>query len=129
MARNLPEWIGKSDDTPVPPRVRLRVFERYNGICQLSKRKILIGEEWHCHHVVGLEEKGENRESNLVPALVEPHKRENARQQAVKKTVNRIRKKHIGISENKPWPKPPKESKRLAPRITKTFLPPRRLFE
>jgi hypothetical protein len=29
MARTLYEWIGKTDDTPVPPRVRLRVLQHF----------------------------------------------------------------------------------------------------
>ena len=33
MIRTTPEWIGKTDDTPVPPHVRLRIFERFGGIC------------------------------------------------------------------------------------------------
>jgi hypothetical protein len=28
MPRSRPEWRGKTDDDPVPPRVRLRIFER-----------------------------------------------------------------------------------------------------
>ena len=30
MTRSLPEWIGKTDDEPVPLRVKLRVFERHD---------------------------------------------------------------------------------------------------
>jgi hypothetical protein len=33
MPRSLGEWIGRSDDTPVPPRVRLRAFERFARGC------------------------------------------------------------------------------------------------
>ena len=31
LSRSVPEWIGKTDDTPAPPRVRLRVLERCEG--------------------------------------------------------------------------------------------------
>ena len=31
MARSVAEWVGATPDTPVPPRVRLRVFERDEG--------------------------------------------------------------------------------------------------
>lgn len=41
--RSVPEWIGASPDTPVPPRVRARVFEAYGGICYRSGRKIMAG--------------------------------------------------------------------------------------
>jgi hypothetical protein len=33
MARALPEWIGLSDDSSVPPPVRLRVLERFGRRC------------------------------------------------------------------------------------------------
>jgi len=32
MPRSIPEWIGRIDDTPVPPRVRLRALERFGRI-------------------------------------------------------------------------------------------------
>lgn len=97
MARSTPEWIGKTDDTNAPPRVRIRLFDKYNGICQLSKRKINAGEKWELHHIKALIEGGENRETNLVPVLVAPHKAETKKQMAVKKIVNRKRTKHLGI--------------------------------
>ena len=33
MPRSVPEWVGRTDDTPVPPRVRLRVLERFGRRC------------------------------------------------------------------------------------------------
>ena len=35
MARSVPEWVGKSDDTRVPPRVRIRVYDAYDGVCHI----------------------------------------------------------------------------------------------
>jgi hypothetical protein len=32
MPRSLAEWIGRTDNTPVPPRVRLRVAPALNAI-------------------------------------------------------------------------------------------------
>ena len=128
MPRTPPEWIGKTDDTPVPPRVRLRVFDRFKGICQLSKRKITPpADKWECHHVKELVS-GENlnRESNLVPALVAPHKAETKRQMALKKKVNNTRKKHLGIAPAKKKI----ESRGFSKKATnpKPSLPPRKLF-
>ena len=40
MTRSVPKWIGKTDDAMPPPRVRLRIFEAYNGVFGLSGRKI-----------------------------------------------------------------------------------------
>jgi 5-methylcytosine-specific restriction protein A len=36
MPRSVAEWIGKTDNTPVPPRVKMRIFERHNGRCYLT---------------------------------------------------------------------------------------------
>jgi len=44
------EWIGKHDNAAIPPRVRLRVFGKFGGVCQLSGRKILAGEAWDLDH-------------------------------------------------------------------------------
>lgn len=71
--RTLPEWIGATPDTPIPPRVRLRVFEAHGGVCYLSKRKIRAGEKWQADHVVALINGGENRESNLAWASFRSH--------------------------------------------------------
>src|SRR5579864_7834527 len=71
--RSLPEWSAPPD-TPVPPRVRLRVFDRYTGRCQCGcRRKIAAGEAWQCDHIVALINGGENRENNLHPLLVAHH--------------------------------------------------------
>lgn len=97
MAREIPEWRGKTDDSAVPPRVRLRVFNSHDGICYLSKRKIRAGERWQIEHKIALCNGGENRETNLAPALVEPHKEKTARDVAQRTKTDRIRKKHLGI--------------------------------
>ena len=97
MSRSVPEWIGKTDDTPVPPRVRLRVFELHNGTCHLSGRKILPGDDWDCDHIVSLKRGGENRESNLAPAIRQRHREKTATENSEDAKVERIRKKHLGI--------------------------------
>jgi len=97
--RELPEWIGKTPDTPAPPRVRLRVFEKHKGVCYLSGRKIMPGDKWQLEHPQALINGGENRESNMAPALVEPHKVKTAEDVAQKAKNDRVRKRHIGIKK------------------------------
>ena len=99
MARSVEEWIGKTDDSKIPGRVRLRVFDRHNGICHISGRKISAGEAWQCDHIVALANGGEHRESNLAPALTEPHKDKTKSDVAEKSRVVRKRKKHLGIKK------------------------------
>jgi 5-methylcytosine-specific restriction protein A len=97
MSRAVKEWIGKTDDARVPPRVRLRIFGRDGGVCHISGRKIAAGERWDLEHKVALCNGGQHRESNLAPALVEPHKLKTAADRAEKKIIDRKRKKHLGI--------------------------------
>ena len=108
--REVPEWIGKTPDSRVPPHVALRVFERANGICHISRRKIRGGEPWEVEHVTALADwTGEghgNRESNLRPALVDKHRRKTAQEATERADVRRKRSKHYGIKTAKrPFPK------------------------
>jgi 5-methylcytosine-specific restriction protein A len=104
MTRGIPEWIGRAPDTPAPPRVRLRVFERYDGICYLSGRKIMPGDKWQLEHPHAIINGGENRESNLAPALVGPHKVKTAQDLAQKSKDYRVRAKHNGIKKPSRFP-------------------------
>lgn len=101
MSRSVPEWIGKTDDTPVPRHVKARVFDAHGGICHIAKRKIAAGEPWECDHVVALINGGQNRESNLAPALVAKHKEKTARDVAEKARIAEKRAKHIGLARPK----------------------------
>lgn len=93
-ARSTPEWIGKTPDTKIPDRVKLRVFEAHGGVCALTNRKIRPGDDWDCDHIEALVNGGENRESNLQPALRFAH-REKTKEDVAKKAKNdRVRKKH-----------------------------------
>jgi 5-methylcytosine-specific restriction protein A len=95
--RSVPEWIGATPDTAIPPRVRLRVFERHGGVCHISGRKIRAGEKWEADHVIALINGGENRETNLAPALSDKHKAKTRADVAQKADIARKRQKHLGI--------------------------------
>ena len=97
MPRTVPEWIADHDDQAIPPRVRARVFERHNGICHITKRKIRAGEAWDCDHVIALCNGGSHCESNLAPALKDAHKEKTKADSALKKKIARTRAKHLGI--------------------------------
>lgn len=104
MSREVPEWIGKTDDTPVPPRVRLRIFETHGERCYLSGRKIMPGDKWETEHKIAIINGGQNRESNLGPALSAPHKIKTRADVAEKSKIARIRAKHLGIATRKGRP-------------------------
>lgn len=96
--RTLPEWIGKTPDSPVPPRVRVRVFERHGGVCHWTGRKIMPGDRWDVDHVKALINGGQNRESNLAPILRgKPHKEKTKRDVKIKSRTSDMRKKHLGL--------------------------------
>lgn len=39
MTRSVPEWMGASDDTAIPLRVKARVIDRQHGKCGHCQRK------------------------------------------------------------------------------------------
>jgi 5-methylcytosine-specific restriction protein A len=101
VSRSVEEWKGKTDDSPIPPRVRLRVFERHGGVCHVSKRPIRAGEPWQVDHIVPLIAGGEHRERNLAPVLTEKHKEKTKLDVAEKSKVYHKRSKHLGIKSKK----------------------------
>ena len=102
MSRSTKEWIGRTDDTIIPDRVKLRVFLRYDGKCQCDcRRKIISGQPWQCDHKIALVNGGENRESNLVPLLLECHKNKTKADVAEKSHTYKKRKSHYGLTKSK----------------------------
>lgn len=102
--RSVPEWIGKTPDSAIPPRVRLRVFEAHGGKCYLSGIKIRPGDAWECDHVIAIINGGENREGNLAPALKDKHREKTNADVAEKSKIARIRMKHLGLkAPSKGW--------------------------
>jgi 5-methylcytosine-specific restriction endonuclease McrA len=100
VTRSTPEWIGKTPDTPPPPRVKLRIFEAHGGKCYVTGRKLSAG-EFDFDHIIALCNGGENRESNLAPIWKPAHKEKTAQDVAQKSKDRRVRQKHLGISKPK----------------------------
>ena len=67
MARSTREWFGKTDDSPIPPRVKLRVKVRANDCCQICGIRVYRGGEIdHIEPVINSTPQFFlNRESNL----------------------------------------------------------------
>lgn len=101
MPRSVPEWIGSTPDASIPPRVRLRVFDAHGGRCHITGRKIGAADKWDIDHVRALANGGENRESNLAPALRAAHREKTRADVAQKAKDARIRSKHIGVKTPK----------------------------
>lgn len=103
MARSLPEWIGKTDDTRAPAKVRQRIFDA-DSRCHLCSQPIQTGQKWDLDHVRALINGGENRETNLRPAHRKCHKDKTAQDVAEKARIAAIRQKHIGAATPSPRP-------------------------
>lgn len=101
MARAVKEWIGKTPDAKIPPRVRLRIFEREKGVCHLSGRKITPADLWDLDHKIALINGGEHRESNLYPAIRDKHREKTKEDVAEKSEVYHKRAKHTGAMRPK----------------------------
>jgi hypothetical protein len=128
--RLVAEWIGKMPDSKPPAYVLLRIFRRAKGMCHISNRKIMPGDKWQAEHIVALHAGGENRESNLAPALIDAHKIKTAEELAIKAKTDRVAKKHAGIARPAAKiksagfaPSPEKERSDRQGRIDKSALP------
>lgn len=95
--RSLDEWEGRDADEQVPPRVRVRVFDRFEGKCHRCRRKIRPGDKWTCEHVIALINGGQNRESNLNITCSWCLPEKNAEDVSEKSEVYEIRSKHLGV--------------------------------
>lgn len=102
MSRSTVEWIGRSDDTPVPPRIRAKVFKDKGGKCHRCGRIIDAagGERWTCEHLIALINGGENRERNLDVTCGWCLPAKNAEDVAEKSRVYRKAAKNIGVDLN-----------------------------
>ena len=99
--RSVKEWVGATPDTPVPPRVKLRVLKRYRYRCYLSKIEIKPGDKWDVDHVLAIINGGENRESNLAPALKVKHVEKTKVDLSIKAKRDKSHKKRFGITKPK----------------------------
>jgi 5-methylcytosine-specific restriction endonuclease McrA len=99
--RTVEEWVGKDADSRPPTSVRLRIFARHDGRCHISGVKIQPGDAWDVEHIKPLwqAQPGENlnRESNLAPALKQPHREKTAAENSARAKADRVRAKHLGI--------------------------------
>lgn len=99
--RTVPEWVGKKVGSAIPPRVRVRIWEREKGRCHLSGRQIRTGEPWDLDHRVALINGGTHSESNLFPALRDKHREKTAQDVREKAIVYRKKAKHLGVTVEK----------------------------
>lgn len=96
MSRSVPEWIGKTDDSAIPDRVKLRVHAKAEGRCAKCTVEALTGQY---DHAISLIVGGENRETNLQFLCIPCHRAKTRLDVKLKAKVARVRKRHIGIKK------------------------------
>lgn len=99
--RAVKEWIGRTPDTAIPPRVRLRVLKRFEFRCYLTGEPIREGDAWDIEHVIAITNGGENRESNLAPALRTAHREKTRQDVRIKAKRDNALKKRFGLKAPK----------------------------
>lgn len=100
--RSLPEWIGAHPDAPIPRSVKARVWARCAGICQLSGKKLMVGDEVDFDHIVPLADGGDHKESNLQIVWRPAHRKKTADEAGPRAKVERLRAAHLGLGKPKP---------------------------
>lgn len=97
MSRSVPAWIGKTDDSAIPPRVRLRVWDRETGKCHRCRRDIPANDAWIIEHRLAIILGGANAEHNLCLTCSWCKPLKDAEDVAEKAASARVRQKHLGI--------------------------------
>lgn len=101
MSRSVEEWVGKTDDAAVPPRVKTRIIERYGNQCPKCHRFLRRGFVAF-DHIIALINGGRHAENNLQPLCTVPcHEEKTADDVAIKSKIARIRANHLGVKRKK----------------------------
>ena len=107
VGRSVPEWRGKTADSPIPDDVATRVFLRYQGKCYVSGVRLVPG-SWHMDHRTPLKDwiptpeyPHGNVEHNLAPIWDKPHREKTAVENSDRAVIDRKRQKHIGLGKSK----------------------------
>jgi len=97
--RAVKEWIGKTHETAVPPRVKARIALSQDGICACGcgVKLGMAAEPTEFDHTEALINGGENRESNLRALRQGCHKAKTREDVAQKSTDARKRNRHMGF--------------------------------
>ncbi|MET3924555.1 HNH endonuclease [Devosia sp. 2618] len=98
MARSVPEWIGKTDDSMPGQLVRDRISAQQGDACKCG-RKFGPGVRANCDHIVPLADEGENRESNLQMLCNWCHVEKTSAEATSRAKSRRIRAKHLGLDQ------------------------------
>jgi 5-methylcytosine-specific restriction endonuclease McrA len=97
MSREVSEWIGACDDSQIPARVKVRVFDASGGSCADCGVAIRGAIRPAYDHKTAIINGGSNRESNLQLLCVPCHALKTKADVAEKSITYRKRAKHLGL--------------------------------
>lgn len=106
MARAVVEWQGRTDDTPIPDRVKSRISARQGDCCACCFLAFGPLRPPRFDHRPALINGGQNRESMIQAVCIPCHAMLTMGDVAEKSKVARIRSKHLGIRARKGPPMP-----------------------
>lgn len=99
--RSVDVWIGKDDDTAIPPRVKLRIFDRYGGACAACGR-VIVGRLLPAYdHIIALANGGRNTEENVQLLCSECHNTKTSTDVHTKSVIYNKRAKRLKLKKRK----------------------------
>src|SRR5574337_1594628 len=96
MTRAVAEWSSDNHDAAIPPRVKLRIFDRQHGQCARCTARLYPG-RFQFDHAVSLINGGTHSEGNLQVLCDLCHKQKTRSDVAQKSKSYRVRAKSVGI--------------------------------
>lgn len=102
-ARDVEEWVGKTPDTPVPPRVKDRILQRQGDCCHVCERQFSARLKPEFDHRPALINGGQNRESMIFAICEFCHEPLTKADVEEKSRVADMRKNHFSLKEKRPW--------------------------
>lgn len=95
------EWVATNDDQAIPPRVKIRIFDRAGKRCAECTLPIIGKLRPEYDHKVALINGGKHCESNLQLLCSECHKTKTRSDVAEKSVMARKRLKAVGIKKKR----------------------------
>jgi 5-methylcytosine-specific restriction protein A len=107
MARSVPEWIGRTDDSMPGRNVRDRLSRDQGDCCAICRHPFGPKRRAHCDHIVPLADEGENRGSNLQMICADCHKAKTSVEATARAKTRDIRASHIMAPDSRSkWQSP-----------------------
>jgi len=104
MARAVPEWRGKTDNSMPGKIASLRIWERCKGRCAHCDKKIMPGDKPARDHIVALADGGENVESNFQILCGQCHEAKTSAENTERAKVRSMKAKHVGLGKPSTFP-------------------------